>query len=101
VILVTPNVEGRWLNPLMELARRGIRPTVLLLDPSTYGGKGSVGGISAQLTEQEIAGYVFTRESLDRPELHPGVSAQFKWKTTPRGRAILTEAPDLSWKSLR
>ncbi len=83
VILVTPNVEGRWLNPLMDLARRGIRPTVLLLDPASYGGKQNAGGISALLTEQEIAGYVFTRDSLDRPELHPGAFAQFKWKTTP------------------
>jgi uncharacterized protein (DUF58 family) len=100
VILVTPNVEGRWLNPLLELQQRGIRPTVLLLDPASYGGQQGAEGISAQLTEQEIAGYVFTRESLDRPELHPGAVPQFKWKTTPRGRAFMTEAPDLSWKSL-
>jgi len=100
VILVTPNVAGGWLNPLLELSQRGIRPTVLLLDPSSYGGKQGASGISAQLTEQEIAGYVFTRESLDRPELHPGAVAQFKWKTTPRGRAIMTESPDLNWKTL-
>ncbi|MGD0806101.1 MAG: DUF58 domain-containing protein [Anaerolineales bacterium] len=100
VILVTPNVEGGWLNPLLELAQRGIRPTVLLLDPLSYGGGKGAGGISAQLTEQEIAGYIFTRDSLDRPELHPGAVAQFKWKTTPRGRAIMTEAPDLNWKTL-
>jgi len=100
VILVTPNVEGRWLGPLLELKERGIRPTVLLLDPASYGGKPGAGGISAQLTESEIAGYVFTREALDRPELHPGAVPQFKWKTTPRGRAIMAEAPDLSWKTL-
>jgi len=100
VILVTPNVGGRWLEPLLTLARRGIRPTVLLLDPSSYGGKGAAAGIEGQMTDAEIAGYVFTRESLDRPELHPGAVAQFKWKTTPRGRAIIAEAPDLSWKTL-
>jgi uncharacterized protein (DUF58 family) len=100
VILVTPNVEGRWLGPLLGLRERGIRPTVLLLDPASYGGKPGAGGISAQLTESEIAGYVFTREALDRPELHPRAVPQFKWKTTPRGRAIMAEAPDLSWKTL-
>jgi uncharacterized protein (DUF58 family) len=100
VILVTPNVEGRWLAPLLDLAGRGIRPTVLLLDPSSYGGKNGAGGISAQLTEWEIASYVFSRETLDRPELHPGAVPQFKWKTTPGGRAIMAEAPDLTWKTL-
>jgi uncharacterized protein (DUF58 family) len=100
VILVTPNVEGGWLDPLLGLAGRGIRPTVLLLDPSTYGGKKGAEGISAQLTEWEIPGLVFSREILDRPELHPGFVSQFKWKTTPRGRAIMAEGPDLSWKTL-
>ncbi len=100
VILITPNVEGRWLGPLLGMVERGIRPTVLLLDPASYGGKQGAAGISAQLTESEVAGYVFTREALDRPELHPGAVPQFKWKTTPRGRAIMAEAPDLSWKTL-
>jgi uncharacterized protein (DUF58 family) len=100
VILITPNVEGRWLNPLLGLRERGIRPTVLVLDPASYGGTKGAGNLSAQLTESEIPGYFFTREALDRPELHPGAVPQFKWKTTPGGRAIMTEAPDLTWKTL-
>jgi len=100
LILITPEVTGRWLEPLLMLVRRGIQPTVLLLDPASYGGKGDPGLLSAQLTECGIAQYVFTRDLLDRPELHPGTPGGIKWKVTPRGRAIITETVDLSWKVL-
>src|SRR5690606_28112191 len=43
LILITPEVDGRWLEPLLMLMRRGIRPTVILLDPVSYGGKVSPG----------------------------------------------------------
>ncbi len=100
LILITPEVNGRWLEALLMLMRRGIQPTVLLLDPVSYGGKNGPGKLSAQLLECGIAQYVITRDLLDRPELHPGVRDGIKWKITPRGRAIITEKVDLSWKAL-
>jgi uncharacterized protein (DUF58 family) len=100
LILITPEVDGRWLESLLWLMRRGIQPTVLLLDPVSYGGKGSPARLSAQLMECGIAQYVFTRDLLDRPELRPGDPGGIKWKVTPRGRAIITETVDLSWKTL-
>jgi uncharacterized protein (DUF58 family) len=100
LILITPEVTGRWLESLLFLMRRGIQPTVLLLDPVSYGGKANPANLSSQLTECGIAQYVFTRDLLDRPELRPGVPDGIKWKVTPRGRAVITETVDLSWKAL-
>jgi uncharacterized protein (DUF58 family) len=100
LILITPEAGGRWLEPLLLLMRRGIQPTVLLLDPVSYGGKTSPVVLSAQLTECGIAQYVIPRDLLDRPEAHPGLPDGIKWKVTPRGRAIITETVDLSWKEL-
>jgi uncharacterized protein (DUF58 family) len=100
LILITPEGEGRWLEPLLQLVRRGIRPTVLLLDPISYGGKAGPERVAGQLTECGIANYILTRDLLDRPELRPGVPGGIKWKVTPRGRAIITESVDLSWKEL-
>ncbi len=100
LILITPDVSGRWLEALLLLMRRGIQPTVLILDPSSYGGTGNPAALSAQLTECGIAQVVITRDLLDRPELHPGVPGGIKWKITPRGRAIISESVDLSWKAL-
>lgn len=100
LILITPEVTGRWLEPLLLLVRRGIQPTVLLLDPVSYGGKTSLAPLSAQLMECGISQYPITRDLLDRPELHPGPPGGIKWKITPRGRAIITDSVDLSWKVL-
>jgi uncharacterized protein (DUF58 family) len=100
LIVITPDVGGDWLEPLLLLMRRGIRPTVLLLDPATYGGAGSPARLSAQLTECGIAQSIIPRELLDRPELHPGIPGGIKWKITPRGRAIISETVDLSWKQI-
>jgi uncharacterized protein (DUF58 family) len=100
LILITPEVGGRWLEALLLLMRRGIRPTVLLLDPVSYGGKTGPANLSAQLLECGIAQYVITRDLLNRPELHPAAHDGIKWKVTPRGRAIITETVDLSWKAL-
>ena len=100
LILITPELNGRWLEPLLMLMRRGIRPTVLLLDPHSYGGKAGSALLPAQLMDCGIARYVITRYLLERPELHPGAPDGIKWKVTPRGRAIITETVDLSWKAL-
>ncbi len=100
LILITPEVNGRWLEPLLMLMRRGIQPTVLLLDPISYGGQTAPARLSAQLMDCGISQYLITRDLLNRPELHPGTPDGIKWKITPRGRAIITESVDLSWKVL-
>lgn len=100
LIVITPDVEGRWLEPLLTIARRGVRPTVILLDPSTYGRGPEAAGISGLLSECGIPNYVLTRDFLDRPDLHPGKRGELPWKITPRGRAIFSEAVDLTWKAL-
>ncbi|MBN1440618.1 MAG: DUF58 domain-containing protein [Anaerolineales bacterium] len=100
VILITPEVSGRWLEPLLRLMRRGIKPTVLLLDPASYGGKGDSGPLASQLLECGIIQYRITRDLLGRQDLRPGTGDGIKWKVTPRGRAIISEKVDLSWKEL-
>jgi uncharacterized protein (DUF58 family) len=101
LILITPEVEGRWVKALLPLAQRGLRPTVLLLDPASYGGEGSAEGLSRVLADLEITRYVIQRDFLDRPELHPGIQHRLKWQVTPLGRVILSgPARDMSWKTL-
>lgn len=36
LILITPSVELDWVQQLARLRRRGVRPVVVLLDPSTF-----------------------------------------------------------------
>ncbi|MBN1259652.1 MAG: DUF58 domain-containing protein, partial [Anaerolineae bacterium] len=41
LVIITPSLEGAWLEMLVPLMRRGVAPTVLLLDPVSFGGEGS------------------------------------------------------------
>lgn len=101
LVIVTPNVGGDWVEALWPLLRRGAIPTVLLLDPSSFGGTGDASRTSALLSGLGITSYVITRDLLDRPESRPGRQGQWEWRVTPLGRAVTTRRPrELAWKVL-
>jgi uncharacterized protein (DUF58 family) len=101
LIIVTPNVEGDWLAALMPLLRRGVVPTVLLLDPVSFGGTGDVRQVETSLSDLGVTHYVITRDLLDRPEARPGQEGRWEWRVTPRGRAVPIRRPrDMAWKVL-
>lgn len=105
LIVITPDTSGAWLPALWQLARRGFVPTVLLLDPPSYGAVATsdsgVQRVTASLAELDIAHAVITRELLDRPELRAGKQGQWQWRVSGTGRAIAVEQPrDLQWRTL-
>jgi uncharacterized protein (DUF58 family) len=101
LIIITPNVAGDWVEALWPLLRRGAIPTVLLLDPVSFGGTGDASRTSALLSGLGITSYVITRDLLDRPESRPGRQGRWEWRVTPLGRAVTTRRPrELAWKVL-
>ncbi len=83
LVLVTADVDGSWLDALVALARRGITPTVLVLDQEAFGGRGKADRVLAALLDLGINHYRITPDLLDRPELQPGQIG--KWLQTPQG----------------
>ena len=67
---------------------RGVVPTILLLDPISFGGPVDAGGALPTLADLDIAHYLITREVLDRPEMRPGQRGHWDWRISPQGRAI-------------
>jgi uncharacterized protein (DUF58 family) len=101
LVIVTPNVQGDWVEALWPLLRRGAIPTVLLLDPVSFGGSGDANQTSALLSGLGIASHVITQDLLDRPESRPGRQGRWEWRVTPLGRAVTTRRPrELAWKVL-
>ncbi len=101
LIVITPAAHGDWISSLLPLRWRGIVPTVLLLDPASFGGSGSANAAAAMLTDLEMAHYMITREVLDRPERRPGHAGEWDWQVGARGRAIAKRAPrETAWKPL-
>ena len=101
LVIITSNVEGDWIQALLPLLWSGVTPTVLLLDPASFGGTGDVNSPLALLSSLGIARYVITRDLLDRPEARPGRAGHWEWRSLGTGRAIPIRRPsDTSWRKL-
>ena len=101
LIVITPAVDGDWVESLLPLLRRGAVATVLLLDPVSFGGTGDVGSVSALLSNLGVAHHVITRDLLDQPEARPGQQGHWEWRIMPTGRAVPVRQPrDMVWKVL-
>jgi hypothetical protein len=101
LVIITPAIDDVWIEALASLLWRGITPTVLLLDPVSFGGTGEVGRAAALLSNLGVAHYVITRDLLDRPENQPGRQGQWEWRVLGTGRAAPVRRPrDVPWRAL-
>jgi uncharacterized protein (DUF58 family) len=119
LVIITPNPGQDWIQSLVSTMRRGIAPTVLLLNPTEWLTTGQEadavdGKIDSQrsVTKQHLATvdklarlgisrYSIPRQLFDRPEARPGQEGQVKWRITPRGRAVaINKTAETAWKTL-
>ena len=101
LIIITPNVQADWAAAMLQLVRIGITPTVLLLDPASFGGTESPTGTLALLNDYGIAHNLIQRDLLDRPEAHPGKQGKWEWRVVGRGKTVAVRKPaDTGWRAL-
>jgi uncharacterized protein (DUF58 family) len=101
LVIITPAADGAWVEALVPLLRRGAIPTVLLLDPASFGGTGDVRGMTVLLSDLGVAHYVITPDLLKRPEAHPGQEGYWEWRVLGTGRAVSVRSPrDIAWRVL-
>jgi uncharacterized protein (DUF58 family) len=73
--IITPSVDDRWLEALMPLLGGGAIPTVLLLDPVSFGASCDPQAIQSLLVNLRVAHYVVPRgllEGATAPLIHGG-----------------------------
>jgi len=101
IILITPSLSNDWIEALMPLMWRGVTPTVLLLDPASFGGQGDSRLMLGLLGGMGIAHYSITKDLIDLPQARPGQSGRWEWRISGRGKAVLVRKPgDMSWRGL-
>jgi uncharacterized protein (DUF58 family) len=101
LVLITPDVRGRWTEPLLRLSESEVTPTVLLLDPTSFGGEGSSAPSAALLENLGIAHTIIRSDLLDQPDIHPESQERWEWRITGSGRAVPVRRPkDMSWRRL-
>lgn len=102
LVLITSNARGEWIKSLLPFAWKGNTPTVLLLDPQSFGGTASMQPVLRELNRFSIRSHMITPDLLDRPESQPGELGRWKWRITPSGRAIPVNPPsEDAWRALR
>jgi uncharacterized protein (DUF58 family) len=100
LVLVTPSANSAWIEALVPLLRRGAIPTVLLLDPISFGGIGDQGPIRASLTDLGVAHYVVTRDLLDRPDIRPVQQGAWERAVAGTGRPVPFRRSGTAWRVL-
>lgn len=102
LIIVTAAVEGLWLETLVPLLRHNIVPTVLLLDPVSFGGAGDATAARATLNQLGVANTIISQDLLDHPKAHPGTQGQWEWKVLGTGKAVPVQrsTSDSPWRAL-
>jgi uncharacterized protein (DUF58 family) len=101
LVIITADAGGDWLEALLPFAWSGSQPTVLLLDPVSFGGQGNASNLTSALIPSGIPLYPISLELFDRPEAHPGTAGRWEWRITATGRAVPIRRPkDLEWRSM-
>jgi uncharacterized protein (DUF58 family) len=101
LIVITPSIKNDWLPALSHLLWKGISPTVVLMDPASFGAPRSADSLAGVLADMGIPRFVLNRSLLQQPEARPGWKGQWEWRITPLGKAVSARPPDdLAWRKL-
>jgi uncharacterized protein (DUF58 family) len=99
LIIITPNESADWLKGLLPLVWRGTVPTVLLLDPESFGGARKSEDLGLELARWGVIHERISPDLLNLPEARPGRTGRLDWRVTPTGRAVLVNpSREYNWK---
>jgi uncharacterized protein (DUF58 family) len=98
LIIITPSTQSEWLEPLAHLRWRGILPTLIFIDPASFGAPADARPLSQVLTGLGIVHHVVTRTCYTaKPGPVDGVSGT---GISTTGKAVPTEPRDMTWRKL-
>jgi len=115
LVIITPSTDTAWVEALVPLVRQGAVPTVMLLDPDsfgesevlsgfdTFGGAHAMDAVEIGLQNLGITYYKLDKDVLNRPEARPGRQGQWEWRVSGTGKAIAIkrdESQPVEWRTL-
>ncbi len=88
LVVISASAKPDWLAALMPLTRRGIAPTVLLLDSHSFGGSQDSGAAGDVFQRAGITCHIITQDLLNRPADHP------------KNKVVKHTASETNWRRL-
>ncbi|MHB1295684.1 MAG: DUF58 domain-containing protein [Anaerolineae bacterium] len=93
VAIITPGLDGSWLDGMSTLISRGIRVSTLLLDTPTFGGQGDAQALRAALADVGVPTQIIDRD-FRPPRINPPRQQQPEYKVLGTGRVVVVDPGD-------
>ncbi len=87
LIVITASTKSDWLKSLPPLTKRGVIPTVMLLDAYAFG-EASAENIAGAVEQHGIRCHVVPRGLIEPPSIDPAQARQWTWRTTSTGEIV-------------
>jgi uncharacterized protein (DUF58 family) len=101
LIIITPAVDRAWVEALLPLMKRGVVPTVLLLDPIAFGGSSDANETVELLANLGVTRYIITPDLLNSSEARPAWQETWGWEVLDSGRVVPAgQSRDAAWRVL-
>ena len=98
LIVITCSRTADWLNELLLFRRRGVVPTVLLVET---GSDTAIQALANRFSDLAIQCYVIPPELFQLPESEPGHLGEWILKVLPTGRVVPVNQPAVAnWRPL-
>lgn len=100
LIIITPDISSDWWDPLIWLKAKGLIPTILLLNPSSFGAEGDPNPLFRRLQNSGIPTYIIQADMFaDQLEIEE--EPLWEWRVFGTGHAVPIKKPaDPSWKNI-
>ncbi len=93
LIIITADLSGSWLNPVLLMRKKGIIPTILLLNAPEFGGQGNAVQLQKKLDSLGLNNYLINPDYLDNMEVQLSPATQ-------KRREEFKEARKVHWRPL-
>lgn len=101
LVIITPDISADWWEALIWLKTKGLEPTILILDPGSFGGEGDTNALTRKLHNAGITTYTI-RSEMFADQLDVKAEPLWEWRVFATGYAVPVKKPtDPSWKSLQ
>jgi uncharacterized protein (DUF58 family) len=89
LLIVTACTQLDWIKSFPSLIKRGLLPTVLLMDPSSFEGGDSMEAVVSVLSMQKVQYHIMPRGLIEPPKLEPHSFNQWTRHAAPTaGHAV-------------
>lgn len=87
LLIITAATQTDWVKSLPTLMKRGVIPTVLIMDTSSFGGT-STDALSSVLASRNIRHHIIPRGLIEPPQMDITPSDKWTWRATSTGQFI-------------